>query len=418
MNASESAFPKLVAAEEARPILVVDDSRAQRRLLSRTLTKWGYETIEAGSGDEALSICASVDVDFVISDWLMPGLTGVEFCQRFRALKSERPAYFILLTAQTEREKLAEGLESGADDFLSKPFNVIELKARVRAGQRVLHAQRDLIAKNRLLRRTLDDLEEAQGAIERDLKEAHSFQQGLVPERFRALPGADLSILYQPSGHVGGDLVGMFPISENRYGVYALDVAGHGIASALMTARLAANLSAVSPDQNVALTVYASGQRAMLPPAEVCQVLNRLLLEESDTDKYLTMILAEIDLASGRIVMAQAGHPSPLLIRADGRAEYLATYGLPVGLIPGAEYDETVVQLSKGDRLILYSDGLTECPGPDGELLEEEGLRDMVLANRHLHGEAFVAALTDALGAFAGRTDFPDDLSAMVIERT
>ena len=130
------------------------------------------------------------------------------------------------------------------------------------------------------------------------------------------------------------------------------------------------------------------------------------------------MLLAEIDLSTGRIVMAQAGHPSPLVLRADGRSEYLATYGLPIGLIAEATYDETEVQLSKGDRLILYSDGLTECPGPDGDLLEEEGLLEMVLAHRHLHGEAFVAALTDALGAFAGRTDFPDDLSAMVIERT
>ena len=380
--------------------------------------KWGYETIEAGSGDEALSTCASVDVDFVISDWLMPGLSGVEFCQRFRRLKSERPAYFILLTAQTEREKLAEGLESGADDFLSKPFNVIELKARVRAGQRVLAAQRDLIAKNRLLRRTLDDLKEAQGAIERDLKEAQSFQQGLVPERFRALPGAELSILYQPSGHVGGDLVGMFPISDTRYGVFALDVAGHGIASALMTARLAANLSAVSPDQNVALTAHASGQRAMLPPGEVCEALNRMLLEESDTDKYLTMVLAEIDLDTGQVVMAQAGHPSPLLLKSDGRAEYLAAYGLPVGLIPDATYDETEVRLARGDRLILYSDGMTECPGLDGDLLDEDGFLAMVMAHRHLKGEAFVEALTAALGDFAGRTDFPDDLSAMVIERT
>lgn len=398
------------------PVLVVDDSRAQRRLLVKTLSKWGYETIEAASGQEALSICAGIDIDLVISDWLMPGMSGIEFCTAFRDLKRDRPAYFVLLTAQTERERLAEGLESGADDFLSKPFNVVELKARLRAGARVVAAQRDMIAKNRILKRTLNELEDAQTAIDRDLREARNFQQALVPKRFVSLPGADISLLYRPSGHVGGDLVGTFPISETRHGVFAVDVAGHGIASALMTARVAGQFGGTTPEQNIALTASESGGYAMLPPAEVCRRLNDLLVAELDLDKYLTMILAEVDLETGHMRMAQAGHPSPLAQRRDGTLSFVESYGLPVGLIEGATYETTELTLSPGDRLILYSDGLTECPDPHDVLLDEGGLADLVAHGRDIRGEAFVAFLTERLIHFAGNDDFPDDLSAVVIE--
>ncbi len=409
------AFPD--AVDDARLILVVDDSRAQRRLLSKTLSNWGYSVVEAGSGDEALEISASVDVEVVVSDWLMPGMTGLEFCRRFRRLKDRRPAYFILLTAQTERERLAEGLENGADDFLSKPFNVTELRARIRAGVRVVDAQRDMIAKNRLLRRALDDLEAAQAAIDRDLKEARNFQQALVPERHVVLPGAEVSMLYRPSGHVGGDLVGMFQISATRFGIYSIDVAGHGIASALMTARVAANLSASSPEHNVALVPSPQGGFEMAPPSQVCRRLNHLLVNEFEMDKYLTMLIAEVDTETGAVVLAQAGHPSPLIQRAGRQAEFLRSSGLPVGLIEDADYEDVEFRIGPGDRLIFYSDGITECPDPSGRLLDEDGFRDMVVGQRDAAGLEFVDGLTAALERYAGRSDFPDDLSAIIFHR-
>ena len=412
------AIASASASETASlPVLVVDDSKAQRRLLAKALTKWGYDTIEAASGAEALSICAGVEIELVISDWLMPGMSGIEFCQAFRQLKQDRPGYFILLTAQTERQRLAEGLESGADDFLSKPFNVIELKARLRAGQRVIAAQRDMIAKNRLLRKTLDELEEAHAAIDRDLREARNFQQALVPNRHVALSGSDISFLYRPSGHVGGDLVGMFPVGESKCGIFAVDVSGHGIASALMTARVAGHLGGTSPVQNLALVADGSGGFRMRPPEDVCRQLNTLLVEELDLDKYLTMILAEYDLTTGRLSMAQAGHPSPLLQTRDGTLTFVESFGLPVGLIEGAEYAAGEVQLEPGDRLIIYSDGLTECPDPQGQLLDEDGLSEVVGLGRKATGGAFVDHLQTSLVQFAGHGEFPDDLSAVIIER-
>jgi sigma-B regulation protein RsbU (phosphoserine phosphatase) len=411
VKAAESA-PKVPP-----PILIVDDSRAQRHLLTKTLGRWGYTTIEAESGEAAIELCFGVDVDFVVSDWMMPGMSGVEFCREFRKIKQDRPAYFILLTAQTDRETLAEGLDNGADDFLSKPFNVVELKARIRAGQRVLSAQRDILDKNQLLSKTLEELQKVYSAVDRDLREARSFQQALVPDHFHSLPGMDVSFLYQPSGHVGGDLVGIFRISDTRYGIFSVDVAGHGVASALMTARIAGHLNASTPKRNLALTTDDTGQCTMIPPDEVCRRLNNLLLNEIETDSYLTMILADVDLASGRVVMAQAGHPSPAVQRADGSVEFVSSYGMPIGLIPDAEFSSFTIELAPGDRLLFYSDGITECPTSETEMLGEDGLKDILQAREHFRGPTLITQLMAKLSEHSGLADFPDDLSGVLIER-
>jgi len=117
MNAPMSTNPVPDGAEKNRPILVVDDSRAQRRLLTKALARWGHSTIEADCGEAALELCRITEIEFVISDWMMPGMSGVAFCRAYRKMMGNNPAYFILLTAQSEREVLAEGLESGADRF-------------------------------------------------------------------------------------------------------------------------------------------------------------------------------------------------------------------------------------------------------------------------------------------------------------
>ena len=155
----------------------------------------------------------------------------------------------------------------------------------------------------------------------------------------------------------------------------------------------------------------------MRPPDEVFRRLNALLVEEFDLDKYLTMVLGEYDLGTGHLRLAQAGHPSPLLQRPDGSTFYVESYGLPIGLIDEADYTSQDLTLLPGERLILYSDGLTECPDPDGTALDEEGLSEIVRRGRGVGGAAFVDYLQSSLVDFAGTSDFPDDLSAIILER-
>ena len=404
------------AAMVVRPVLVLDDSKAQRRLLARTLAKWGYETIEAESGEEALAITNNTQIDIVVSDWMMPGMSGVEFCRAFRDQCGDRPAYFILLTAQTEREVLAEGLESGADDFLSKPFSSVELRARLRAGARVVNAQLALAGKNQALSTALSDLSDAYSAIERDLNGARKFQEGLVPNRFLKTGSLEISMLFQPSGHVGGDLVGYFWVDETQLAIYSVDVSGHGVASALMTARVASFLSDATPDRNIAFDRDGDDHN-LVNLEKVCGRLNEVLQADVDSDQYLTMSIAVVDTTSGHVELCHAGHPSPVVQRADGSVEFTELFSTPIGLIDHGEYARVSFDLEKGDRLMLYSDGITECPDPDDTLLDDEGLADIMKRQNDIRGPAFVDATVVALKEFHGGDDFPDDLSAVLIER-
>ncbi len=402
------------AAPQPRRILVVDDSRAQRRLLALALQRSGYRVTEAGTGEEALALCQSTDFDVVISDWMMPGMSGVDFCRAFRALPRDSYGYFILLTSKSEKAEVADGLDGGADDFLAKPVSPHELRARLRAGERIIGMQAELVAKNRLAESALAELQAVYDTLDRDLIEARKVQQTLVRDRHCDFGRGQADALLRPSGHVGGDLVGFFRIDDDRVALYSVDVSGHGVASAMMTARLAGLLSGAAPDHNMALTTGPDGRRDAWPPEVVAQRFNRLMLEEFRVDQYFTLAYAEVNLATGAVRLVQAGHPAAVVLRADGRVDQVGDGGLPIGLIEGATFDRVEVTLAPGDRLFLMSDGITECPGSGGEEFGAQGLARFLTGNADLPNPALLEALVWALAAHCGAEEFPDDVSGLL----
>lgn len=407
--------PTGAAPERAPRVLVVDDSRAQRQLLAVYLRRWGYDVLESPTAEQALAVCSVVAVDMVISDWMMPGMTGVEFCRQFRDLPREGYGYFILLTSKSAKSEIAGGLEAGADDFVTKPISADELHARLRSGMRILSMQAELVEKNRVVARTLDELQRLYDSLDRDLLEARKLQQTLVRDRFRDFGRATVDMMIRASGHVGGDLVGCFPIDARRVAAYSVDVSGHGVASAMMTARLAGFLAGASPDQTLALKAMPDGSRAVRSPAEVAEAFNRLMLEELQVEQYFTMVYAEIDLPTGEVRLVQAGHPHPVVIRADGGIETVGAGGLPIGLIAGADYEDTALRLFPGDRLVLLSDGITECPDASGQELGEEGMIRLLARLAPLSGAALLESLVWDLADHAGTERFPDDVSGVIL---
>lgn len=411
---TEEAPPPTTA--EKRLILVVDDSKLQRKILSSSLTRWGYDVIEAESGEAALQICLDRKPEIIVSDWIMPGMTGITFCKEFRALSTQNYGYFILLTSKSEKNDVAEGLDAGADDFLTKPVNGNELRARITAGERIIDMQRELTQKNKVITDTLKELQRLYDSLDSDLVEANKLQQSLVPEQFKRIGASDLSLLLRSSGHVGGDLVGHYSAAEGHLGFYALDVSGHGISSALMTARLAGYLSGSALDQNIALQKHKDGSYSARPPGEAIEMLNELVLDEMDTEHYFTLMLADLDLRTGLIRFAQAGHPHPVIQRADGTIEQEGAGGFPVGLMSGVAFGVFDVQLHPGDRVLLLSDGVTECPNAKDEMLGEEGVEAFVEQLASTKGAAFFDALMLKLSTFAGTEHFPDDVSGILLE--
>jgi len=415
-NLAKPLCAKDAARLPQRRVLVVDDSAAQRRLLASLLGRWGYDVAEAGSGAEALDLLSRRSADIIISDWMMPGMSGVDFCRSFRTTERRTYGYFILLTSKNEKEDVALGLDSGADDFLSKPVNRSELRARLMAGERIVGMQEELKDKNDLLTGALEELETIHAALDRDLVEARKFQKSLIPERVRDVGGGRVSLLYRPCGHVGGDFIGLFHVSESRIGLYSIDVSGHGVASALLAARVAGYLGGTSPDQNIAITTGDDGLCTMRPPDEVCARLNDLMLAQLDTELYLTMVLADCDLGTGRIRIAQAGHPSPLVVRSGGRTERPGQGGLPIGLIGGGRWSSFDLRLGRGDRLLLLSDGITECPGPEGEEFGDGALASFIGRSSEMAGPELLDALSWELDRYSGLSDLPDDVSCILLD--
>ncbi|WP_245963902.1 PP2C family protein-serine/threonine phosphatase [Roseinatronobacter ekhonensis] len=405
-----------IAAIRGKHALVVDDSAAQRLVLAKNLERWGYHVVQAASGDAALQLCETTRFDLIVSDWMMPGMNGLDFCRAFRARAQDRYSYFILLTSKNDKSAVAEGLNVGADDFLSKPVSTPELRARIFAGERLLAMERQVKARNDELHAALRKLQALYDAVDRDLMEARKLQQSLIRDRFHDFGGSQLSLMLHSSGHVGGDMVGTFPINAQRVGIYSLDVSGHGVAAALLGARIGGMFGGAQ-SQNIALSRnHMTGQMDAVAPHDVAARMNTLMLQEIDTEAYLTIAYADLDLSTGRLSMVQAGHPHPVIQRRDGGVEYLGEGGLPIGLLEEAEYSSFEAELRPGDRLFLYSDGITECANAAGDEFGESGLSDLFTELRKLRGLSFLDALKWGLAQWSGRDEFGDDISGALLE--
>ena len=389
----------------ATRVLVVDDSAAQRELMARVLRRMGLDVATAADAREALWICTTETdrpVGMVISDWQMPEMDGPDLCRMLRGLKGHRYVYFILMTAGEHR---AGGLDAGADDYVRRPVDMAELRARVRAGRRMIEMQENLLHRNHEVATTLHDLQAIQDATNRDLVEARKLQRAYLPPERHALPGGRLRHTLITHGPVGGDLVGYSRLDDGRLALYSIDVSGHGIASAMLTGRLAGVFGTDGGPHSV-----LSGPP--VPPEVTVGQVNNYLLRTMDTDLYFTIALAFVDLATGEVEFCQAGHPHPLIRRADGTVAMIGEGGPPVGLLEDAPFERGTARLAPGDALLLYSDGLTECTDTWGEMLEEEGLLEIV-GPAGADPEAAVDAIVRGVEAFAGIADFDDDVSLL-----
>lgn len=407
-NTKSTHSPTIDHAERLK-VLVVDDSRLQRKLVSTHLKKWDFNIYEAESGADALALLAHTEIDLILSDWVMPKMSGLEFCEKFRKMPRDRYGYFILLTSKSEKGDIAQGLDIGADDFLSKPVNADELRARIKAGQRVLSMEA-------ALQKQKQKIADAYLELDKDLAQAETLQQSLLPPAHIVNDNYIISNIFKSSGHVGGDLLGTFKLTGDRIAIYSFDVSGHGVSSALLTVQLNGLLSPHQKEANLAFKSDAHGGYKIRQPHEIAAEFNRQMINQMNTDLYFTLAYADINLKTGYTEMVQAGHPFPVVFNAHTGVTRMGQGGPPIGLIPDIKFETFTFTLSQDDKLLMYSDGLTECQNNSGDLLDDEGLEAILLRHKNVSGPELLEDIVWELTEFAQSDEYGDDLSAILFE--
>lgn len=393
-------------------ILIVDDDVDMRRLLLGILQRWGYAVIPASDGAEAWEILQNQSISFVITDWIMPNLDGLELCRRIREGRFGRYIYIILLTAKNSKDELIKGMEAGADDFLIKPFNAGELKVRIRAGERIVSLEHNLEEQNR-------KLQEAYSRIREDLDAAVAMQRSLLPNHTLVVPGFAFEWMFAPCHFVAGDIFNVFQLDDHRVGFYILDVAGHGIPAAMLSVTLSTLLSpAVRQGSPLMHFIPTPPHYAVAMPADAVQALNQQFQSEDGAMQYFTMIYGIIDTHTARLRLTQAGHPSPIYQSKGATARLLGTGGFPVGLWPNAKYYEEQIDLLHGDRLFFYSDGIPECTGKEGGRFSVQRLMTLVDEWRDRPLRDVMASIKQTIERWRGSEEFEDDITILALERT
>ncbi|MEO0760497.1 MAG: SpoIIE family protein phosphatase [Pseudomonadota bacterium] len=397
-------------------VLVVEDSRTQRIVLGQRLRLLGYEVVEAADGVEALERLETGGIDMVVSDWMMPRMDGIALCRAIRGFSDQAYVYFLLMTAQVDEGSLATGLEAGADDFIAKPASASELSARLTAGRRLTELHHRQRAQQREIERAYGEITELYARIETDLGAAAALQRTNLPPVVGEVNGCRIGTFCRYHGHVGGDHLGYFPVGRRMIGFFSIDVAGHGIASCLLAMRLAQLLD---PGSNSASIAFAAGTRRARAPHEVLGDLNRMFMTGLDHDIYFTMAYGLLDVRKGTAGICTAGHWPAAVQRADGSVVFMESgTAPPVGLIEDAEFPVAHIDLAPGDRLMLYTDGLTEAPGDDEHgMMGMAGLGRLIEALADADTADLLPMLWDRLSAGLPDGGIGDDVSALVIER-
>ncbi len=398
-------------------VLVVDDDKIGRRILARTLEKLGYTVATASNGMEAWDILKSEYISLVICDWMMPEMDGLELCRRIRSREFPAYVFVILLTSKDSRTDIIEGMKAGADDFMNKPSSKGELSVRLRAGERILKLEKVLGDHNRKLIESNEKLGQAYSTIRKDLQSAARVQSSLLPKSNFILNGIRFDWLFLPAAYIAGDIFNYFRLDEDHIGFYLLDVAGHGIPSAMLSVTLS-NVLSLRDDEDCILKKKIDGPPyyKITEPSQLVSTLNNRFQPSDDDMRYFTMIFGVIDKNNGRMTLTQAGHPPPICLRNDKEPILIGSGGFPVGMFPDLDYTEEEMNLKQGDRLVLYSDGITECINNNCEQFSTERLIELLEKEKDASSGELVKKVRQSLEQWKGDEIYEDDITLIVMD--
>jgi phosphoserine phosphatase RsbU/P len=308
-------------------------------------------------------------------------------------------------------------------DFPAIGRRVMLLNARkLRPGRHaelLVLAMEDVTERRRAeeeLEQTNARLAKAHGRMSRDLKAAARIQETFLPRALPPIPGADFAWAYRPCDELAGDGLNVIPLGRGRVALYILDVSGHGVAASLLSVTLSRVLSPPSEPSSILVREGAAPDRLEItPPAEVADRLNRLFPYDTAIEQFATMIYGVLDARTGEFRYVSAGHPGPVHLPVIAGPVILESQGFPIGLAEDA-YEERSVRLAAGDRLYLYSDGVSEAMSPAGEWFGEARLLEAIGRGRAVPLPEGVAALLGEVERWRGAASAQDDISILAVE--
>jgi sigma-B regulation protein RsbU (phosphoserine phosphatase) len=379
-------------------VLVIDDDPIVRAVLKRTLQNQGYETTVVSNGIEGLAQAKILRPALIVCDWMMNPIDGIEVCRQVKSDPELSTTFFVLLTAKGEVEDRVIGLDAGADEFLSKPVDMNELKARVRAGLRLYQVNEDL-------RNQKQALETLNQTLNAQLAEAAEYVQSLLPTSTTG--NVTIETLFKPSAQLGGDCFDFFKLDEDTLAFYLLDVSGHGVGSALLSVSVL----------NI-LRSQSLSQTNFYQPSEVLTALNQAFQMEQQGDKYFTIWYGVYERSKRRLIYATGGHPPAILLSGTSddkiQVKQLGIPSMPVGILEDGEFDDEYCQIEENSALYIFSDGAYEIYGEDGQIWGLDAFTDLLTTCRQSN-ITDLEQVVEKIKILTAKDTFDDDLSLLKI---
>ena len=382
--------------QETAKILVVDDEPRNVRILQIQLNARGYTVYTAADGLQALEVVKEEMPDLILLDINMPKMDGFEVVKQVRANEATEFIPIVMITALRDtRENRIKSIEAGADDFIEKPFDSLEVLARVRSLLRIKHYQ--------------DTLAKYNARLQDELQMARSVQEILIPQDgVQELSGFRVASHCCPEMAVGGDFFDVWEIAPNRLGVFISDVMGHGVSAAFVTVFIK--------------TILAEFQQQIENnPGHLLEILNTRFndLISSRLFMFATAFCGIIDLDKGEFVCANAGHSFPFLYNAQEKTYHPVgdkNTGNGLGIWRDSVYETTHYPFDQLSRMFLYTDGVYEAKNPKGEEFTVDRLRRLIDAWADQSVAELVTSVSEAIDTFTDNCPKDDDLTLIAIE--